>query len=87
MLVTDGISDVLAGPSDPLGVSGLRRLVARGPVDLDQLCQVVFESTSASAGADAMVLALRMEQTPPALTGKVVGLAGPSVMARSLGHI
>jgi hypothetical protein len=60
VLVTDGISDVLAGPFDPLGERGLTRLVADGPADLDDLCQLVFETTSASAGADAMVLALAM---------------------------
>jgi serine phosphatase RsbU (regulator of sigma subunit) len=60
VLVTDGISDVLAGPSDPLGERALTRLVARGPLDLEELCQLVFETTSASVGADAMVLALQM---------------------------
>jgi len=60
ILVTDGISDVLAGAFDPLGERGLTRLVADGPADLDDLCQAVFETTSASAGADAMVLALEM---------------------------
>jgi serine phosphatase RsbU (regulator of sigma subunit) len=59
ILVTDGISDVLAGPLDSLGQRGLTHLVAGGPVDLDELCQVVFETTSAAVGADAMVVALR----------------------------
>jgi serine phosphatase RsbU (regulator of sigma subunit) len=59
ILVTDGISDVLAGPLDSLGQRGLTQLVARGPLDLDELCQVVFETTSAAMGADAMVVALR----------------------------
>jgi serine phosphatase RsbU (regulator of sigma subunit) len=67
VLVTDGISDLLAGPSDPLGERGLRSLVAEGPVEIDDLCQVVFDATSAAVGADAMVLALRMEvaSAPP----------------------
>jgi serine phosphatase RsbU (regulator of sigma subunit) len=60
VLVTDGISDALAGPSDPLGERGLARLVAKAPHDLDELCRVVFEATSAAVGADAMVLALQM---------------------------
>jgi serine phosphatase RsbU (regulator of sigma subunit) len=59
VLVTDGISDLLAGPLDSLGQRGLTRLVAGCPLDLDQLCQVVFDATSAAVGADAMVVALQ----------------------------
>ncbi len=60
VLVTDGISDALAGPSDPLGERGLTSLVAACPRDPEGLCQAVFEATSAAVGADAMVLALQM---------------------------
>jgi serine phosphatase RsbU (regulator of sigma subunit) len=60
VLVTDGISDGLAGPRDLLGERGLRRLVAGGSLELDELCQLVFETTCTSVGADAMVLALEM---------------------------
>ena len=60
VLVTDGISDALARPSDPLGERGLTDLVAGGPADLDGLCQAVFDATSASVGVDAMVLALQL---------------------------
>jgi serine phosphatase RsbU (regulator of sigma subunit) len=60
VLVTDGISDVLAGPRDLLGEHGLKCLVAGGSLDLEALCQQVFEITSRVPGADAMVLALEM---------------------------
>jgi serine phosphatase RsbU (regulator of sigma subunit) len=77
VLVTDGISDALAGPSDPLGERGLAQLVARGPLDLEELCEVVFQATSASVGADAMVLALQMERSPRTPKGNAMGLAWP----------
>jgi serine phosphatase RsbU (regulator of sigma subunit) len=60
VLVTDGISDSIAGPRDLLGERGLKRLVAGGSLELEDLCQLVFETTCASVGADAMVLALEM---------------------------
>jgi len=84
VLVTDGISDALAGPSDPLGERELTRLVARAPLELDEICQVVFDATSASVGADAMVLALQMKHSPPSAKGNAVGLAWPSVIASGL---
>jgi sigma-B regulation protein RsbU (phosphoserine phosphatase) len=61
VLVTDGITDRLAGPDDPLGEKGLLRRLAGAPQSAAQICEMLLGADAAHE-LDATVVVL---QVPP----------------------